>query len=92
MTARKIACCTQSSPTWVIAFVNLRGLRESGTAFMLPTLLFIACLVGMIRIPIESRSICGFSPTGGSRKKYVLREMDVQAALFRLYGNWTECV
>ena len=46
----------------------------------------------LIRIPIESRSICGFNPTGGSRKKYVLREMDVRAALSRLYGNWTECV
>ncbi len=46
----------------------------------------------LIRIPVEPRSICGFNPTGGSKKKYVFREMDVQAALSRLYGNWTEYV
>ena len=46
----------------------------------------------MIRIPIESRSVCGFNPTNGSRKKYVFREMDVYPVLSRIYGNWTEYV
>lgn len=32
----------------VITIVNLRGLRESGVAFMIPTYLFIGCLVLMI--------------------------------------------
>ena len=52
----------------------------------------LVCDLAVIRIPIESRAVCGLNPTGGSRKKYVLWEMDVQAALSRLYGNWTECV
>jgi len=59
----------------------------------------------MTQIPIESRGVCGFSPTGRRRKRCVFRErasvlvgavlpktMDVQAALSRLYGNRTEYV
>ncbi len=46
----------------------------------------------MIRIPIKSRAVCGFNPTGGSRKKYVFREMDVYPVGFRIFGNWTEHV
>ncbi|WP_188964590.1 hypothetical protein [Deinococcus aquiradiocola] len=46
----------------------------------------------LIRIPMNSRGVCGFHPTDGRRNGDVFREMDVQAALSRLYGNWTECV
>lgn len=46
----------------LIAFVNLRGLRESGTAFMLPTLLFIACLVGVIGVGVVRTMLAGGSP------------------------------
>ena len=51
-----------------------------------------AQLMVLIRIPIKSRAVCGFNPTGRRRKKYVFREMDGQAVGFRLYGNWTEYV
>jgi hypothetical protein len=46
----------------------------------------------MIRIPIESRVVCGFNPTKGSRNRYVFREMDVYPVLFRIYRNWTDPV
>jgi amino acid transporter len=36
----------------VITLVNLRGLRESGTLFVLPTYLFIGCLFAMIGIGV----------------------------------------
>ena len=51
-------------------------------------------LIGIlvIRIPIKSRVVCGFSPTNGSRNRYVFREMDVYPVLSRIYGNWTEHV
>ena len=55
-------------------------------------LTFVLSGVRFIWIPIKSRVVRGFNPTNGSRKKYVFREMDVQAVGFRLYGNWTECV
>jgi amino acid transporter len=32
----------------VLAFVNLRGVREAGLAFMAPTFAFVACLGGVI--------------------------------------------
>jgi amino acid transporter len=32
----------------VLTFVNLRGVREAGLAFMAPTLAFVACLSGVI--------------------------------------------
>jgi amino acid transporter len=34
----------------LIALVNLRGVRESGVAFVLPTYLFVLCLFGVIAI------------------------------------------
>ena len=33
-----------------LTFINLRGVRETGGIFLLPTYLFIACLLGMIAI------------------------------------------
>ena len=37
---------------FVLTFVNLRGIRETGGIFMIPTYLFIACLLGMIAIGV----------------------------------------
>jgi amino acid transporter len=36
----------------LITIVNLRGIRETGVLFMIPTYLFIACLLGMVSIGI----------------------------------------
>ncbi|WP_407569051.1 APC family permease [Deinococcus altitudinis] len=46
----------------VIAFVNLRGLRESGAAFMLPTLLFVVVLVGVIVVGVVKTVLAGGAP------------------------------
>ncbi len=32
----------------ILTFANLRGLRESGAAFMAPTYIFVACLLGVL--------------------------------------------
>src|ERR1019366_5209484 len=37
---------------FVLTFVNLRGVRETGGIFVIPTYLFIACLLGMIAIGV----------------------------------------
>jgi amino acid transporter len=34
----------------VLTFINLRGVRETGGIFLLPTYVFVACLLGMIAI------------------------------------------
>ena len=36
----------------LLAIVNLRGVREAGGVFMIPTYVFIACLLGMIAIGV----------------------------------------
>jgi amino acid transporter len=36
----------------VLTFVNLRGVRETGGIFLVPTYLFIVCLLGMIAIGV----------------------------------------
>lgn len=46
----------------VITIVNLRGLRESGVAFMIPTYLFIACLAGMIGFGLIKTLLAGGHP------------------------------
>lgn len=46
----------------VIAFINLRGVRESGAAFMLPTLLFVVVLVGVIALGIVKTLLAGGAP------------------------------
>jgi amino acid transporter len=46
----------------VLAFVNLRGLRESGLAFMPPTFLFIGCLVLVLVIGIVKVFVSGGHP------------------------------
>lgn len=47
----------------LITVVNLRGLRESGTAFMIPTYIFIACLFAMIAIGVVKTFAAGGHPT-----------------------------
>lgn len=46
----------------VLTFVNLRGVRETGGIFMVPTYLFIACLLGMIVIGVVKAIAAGGHP------------------------------
>src|SRR5580704_16063760 len=46
----------------VLTLVNLRGVQETGGVFMLPTYLFIACLLGMIGIGIGKALLAGGHP------------------------------
>lgn len=46
----------------LLTFVNLRGLRESGAVFMLPTYAFIGCLLGMIAIGVTKSVMAGGHP------------------------------
>ncbi|MBZ5560457.1 MAG: APC family permease [Acidobacteriia bacterium] len=46
----------------LIALVNLRGVRESGVAFILPTYLFVACLLIVIAIGLLKSLITGGQP------------------------------
>ncbi len=46
----------------VITIVNLRGLRESGILFMIPTCLFIGCMVAMIGIGVVKALAAGGHP------------------------------
>ncbi|MGB9197141.1 MAG: APC family permease [Terriglobales bacterium] len=46
----------------VLTFVNLRGVRETGAIFMIPTYLFIACLLGMIAIGVIKAVLAGGHP------------------------------
>ena len=46
----------------VLTFVNLRGVRETGAIFMIPTYLFIACLLGMIAVGVFKAVAAGGHP------------------------------
>jgi amino acid transporter len=46
----------------VLSFVNLRGVRETGGIFMIPTYLFIACLLGMVAIGVVKTFLAGGHP------------------------------
>src|SRR6202011_735477 len=46
----------------LLTFFNLRGLRESGLAFMPPTYLFIACLVLVLLIGVVKAFVAGGHP------------------------------
>ncbi len=46
----------------VLALVNLRGVRETGGIFMIPTYLFVACLIGMIVIGVAKVLLAGGHP------------------------------
>src|SRR5262245_28631445 len=47
----------------VIAVVNLRGVRESGLAFIAPTYLFIVCLFAVLAIGVAKTILGGGQPT-----------------------------
>jgi amino acid transporter len=47
----------------VIAIVNLRGVRESGLAFALPTYLFVVSLLGVLAVGIVKTLLAGGNPT-----------------------------
>jgi amino acid transporter len=46
----------------VLTLVNLRGVQETGGVFMLPTYLFIACLLGMIATGLMKTVLAGGHP------------------------------
>ena len=46
----------------LIAIVNLRGVREAGLAFVLPTYLFIACMVIVLAIGLVKTWLSGGQP------------------------------
>jgi len=46
----------------VITLINLRGVRESGGVFLLPTYIFIACLLGLIAVGIFKTLAAGGHP------------------------------
>ena len=46
----------------VLTIINLRGVRESGTIFILPTYLFVACLLGVIATGVIKTIISGGQP------------------------------
>jgi len=46
----------------VITLINLRGVRESGGVFVLPTYVFIACLLGLIAVGIFKTLAAGGHP------------------------------
>ena len=45
-----------------LTLVNLRGIRETGGLFMIPTYLFIACLLGMIAVGLVKTIAAGGHP------------------------------
>jgi amino acid transporter len=46
----------------IIVLVNMRGLREAGVVFMIPTYLFVACLFAMIGIGLIKALLAGGHP------------------------------
>ncbi len=46
----------------LLTIVNLRGLRETGGIFMIPTYLFIACLLGMVGMGVVKALLAGGHP------------------------------
>lgn len=47
----------------LITLINLRGVRETGSLFMVPTYLFIACLLGAIALGLLKAALAGGHPT-----------------------------
>jgi len=47
----------------LITFVNLRGMQESGGVFMVPTYVFIACLLSLIAVGLFKTLAAGGHPT-----------------------------
>ncbi len=46
----------------ILALVNLRGVKESGTAFIVPTFLFIGTLLTLIVVGVYQRFSTGYHP------------------------------
>jgi amino acid transporter len=46
----------------LLILVNLRGVQETGAAFMIPTYVFIACLLGMIAMGLTKTALAGGHP------------------------------
>ncbi len=46
----------------LLAMVNLRGMQETGGIFMIPTYLFIACLIGLILVGAAKALLAGGHP------------------------------
>ncbi|MGA3186500.1 MAG: APC family permease [Bryobacteraceae bacterium] len=46
----------------ILAVVNLRGVRETGAIFMIPTYVFIVCLLGMIVLGVAKVLLAGGHP------------------------------
>jgi amino acid transporter len=46
----------------IIVLVNLRGVREAGVVFMIPTYLFVACLFAMIGLGVAKTLLAGGHP------------------------------
>src|SRR5580698_7924474 len=47
----------------LVTIINLRGVREAGVAFMIPTWLFVGCLFSMIVIGVVKALAAGGHPT-----------------------------
>jgi len=46
----------------LITIVNLRGMQESGAVFMVPTYVFIACILGLIAVGLYRTIVAGGHP------------------------------
>ena len=46
----------------ILTLINVRGVRETGGLFMVPTYIFIACLLGMIAIGLVKAMLAGGHP------------------------------
>jgi amino acid transporter len=46
----------------VLAIVNLRGVSETGAIFLIPTYVFVACLLGMIAVGVAKVFLAGGHP------------------------------
>jgi len=46
----------------LLSLINLRGMQDSGEAFMLPTYVFIACMLGMIVLGLAKSILAGGHP------------------------------
>ena len=47
----------------MITVVNLRGVREAGLVFMVPTYVFLACMLGAIGWGVAKTILSGGHPT-----------------------------
>src|ERR1700761_830670 len=61
----------------LLTLVNLRGVRESGVAFMLPTYAFVATLALVIGVGVGKAILTGGSPVAVVRPPDVGRAVDV---------------